>query len=142
MAQSVHEFESATEDEESESDISEEEPKASSLRRTTQSERAARLAAFDIQKLEPRTSFVKQIGRNLAQLAISSSYDRLKSVNFLIPGPSGSDKIGQSRKGTASKGDPSTDPRLRTVGTSTSLQLKFRQIHTSYHFPRFSIGWM
>jgi hypothetical protein len=107
----VHETESSTEDEESESDISEE-PKSSTLRRTTQSEKSAKLSAFDLSKLESRTSFAKQIGRNLAQLAINSSYDRLKSVNFLIPGPSGS---GQATKRPGSKGDPSTDPRLRTV---------------------------
>ncbi len=110
--QNFHEPESSTEDEESESDVSEEEPKSSSLRRTTQSEKSAKLSAFDLSKLESRTSFAKQIGRNLAQLAINSSYDRLKSVNFLIPGPSGSE---QALKRPGSKGDPSTDPRLRSV---------------------------
>jgi hypothetical protein len=111
---------STSEDQESESDISEEEPKSSSLRRTTQSERAARLSAFDLAKLETRTSFVKQIGRNLAQLAINSSYDRLKSVNFLIPGPYTCDELGRAKKKPGSKGDPSTDPRLRTVGAQTT----------------------
>jgi hypothetical protein len=110
-------FDSTTDDDDSTCDYPEVEPKSSSMRRTTQSEKAAKLASFDFAKLQAQrgtTSFVKQIGRNLAQLAINSSYDRLKSVNFLIPGPTGSDDRINS-KSPATKGDPSTDPRLRTV---------------------------
>jgi hypothetical protein len=113
-------FESSTEDESSASDVSEEEPKTSSMRRTTHSERTAKLTPLELMTLESRlgTSFVKKIGRNLAQMAINSSYDRLKSVNFLIPGPPGSSSGfggGQAKTRPGTKGDPSTDPRLRTV---------------------------
>ena len=136
-------IESSTEDESSESDASEEEPKTSSMRRTTHSERTAKLTPLELMTLESRmgTSFVKKIGRNLAQMAINSSYDRLKSVNFLIPGPPGS-TVGfgggpaKTRPGT--KGDPSTDPRLRTVN---ALAHSCRS-QTVTFFDRCSIDWI
>jgi hypothetical protein len=141
-------FESTTDDDESASDYSEEEPKSSSMRRTTQSEKAAKLASFDFAKLQTQrgtTSFVRQIGRNLAQMAINSSYDRLKSVNFLIAGPTGSnDRNGNKRPAT--KGDPSTDPRLRTVCARTELGILIETDawprNSGNFFDRYSTGWI
>jgi hypothetical protein len=115
-------LESSTDDEYDESDLSEEEePKFSSMRRPAHAERSARQTAFDLMTQEARmgASFVKKIGRNLAQMAINSSYDRLKSVNFLIPGPPGSNGSGPTKTRPGTKGDPSTDPRLRTVKART-----------------------
>jgi hypothetical protein len=141
-------FESTTDDDESASDYSEEEPKSSSMRRTTQSEKAAKLANFDFAKLQTQrgtTSFVKQIGRNLAQMAINSSYDRLKSVNFLIAGPTGSDDRNGNRR-PATKSDPSTDPRLRTVCARTEIRILIETDawprNNGNFFDRYSIGWM
>jgi hypothetical protein len=111
--------------ESSSSDISEHESMHSeqvskpvtTTRRTKKSDKSAKFSGFELLKLESfRTSFVKQIGRNLAKMAINNSYDRLKSVNFLIPGPSvGEDTQTTRHRSAGTKGDPSTDPRLRTV---------------------------
>jgi len=116
----VHEVETSTDEETSESDSSEEAPRSSEMRRTTGSDKTTKPSGVDLQKLETRSSFVKQIGRNLAQAAIGNSYERLKSVNFLIPGAVGTDG-GVIKKRPGTKGDPSTDPRLRTVGARTAI---------------------
>ena len=113
----MHDVESSDE-ETSESDDFEEAPPSSEMKRTTGSDKATKQSVVDFSKLDTRTSFVKQIGRTMAQAAIGSSYDRLKSVNFLIPGAPGNGGSGGSviKKRPGTRGDPSTDPRLRTVG--------------------------